>query len=256
MKKLTSLLLAFLLMLGAFVVPSYAAEEEVPETVVEETVISWPSLWAYLDEETAGRLLEQWTAVLPEWLAQALLESLLACNASPGHMLSAAEASSVPFEVKNVRRYYNKKGELTYSLTLKAVFLVVNNTVTVLSSDTDYSILRGSWRITAGQPAVHGDTVSAGFTVSQLFTGVAVNTNTYTLTVKASDRARISAAKGDADMDGEITSADARIVLRAAVGLTEVTQLLLAVCDTDGNGEITSADARAILRLAVDLPSA
>ena len=53
---------------------------------------------------------------------------------------------------------------------------------------------------------------------------------------------------GDADGDGKITSADARLVLRAAVGLEEIP---LERGDTDGDGKITSADARDILRKSV-----
>ncbi|MBQ7638869.1 MAG: hypothetical protein IJS90_08215 [Clostridia bacterium] len=60
---------------------------------------------------------------------------------------------------------------------------------------------------------------------------------------------------GDADMDGEVTAADARIALRIAVKLESAkpgSKVFLA-CDTDKDGEITSSDARAILRCAVKL---
>ena len=52
---------------------------------------------------------------------------------------------------------------------------------------------------------------------------------------------------GDADGDGKVTAADARLILRAAVGLEEVA---VEVADIDGDGAITSADAREALRLA------
>lgn len=48
---------------------------------------------------------------------------------------------------------------------------------------------------------------------------------------------------GDCDKDGKITSADARLALRMAVGLEEAD----AVADVNGDGKITSADAREIL---------
>ncbi len=50
---------------------------------------------------------------------------------------------------------------------------------------------------------------------------------------------------GDADGDGKLTSADARLILRAAVGLENIA---LERGDTDGDGKITAADARAVLR--------
>ena len=59
----------------------------------------------------------------------------------------------------------------------------------------------------------------------------------------------------DADGDGRITSADARLALRRAVGLEtcqEGSPAFLA-CDADGDGSVTAADARLILRAAVGL---
>ena len=56
--------------------------------------------------------------------------------------------------------------------------------------------------------------------------------------------------KGDADGDGKITAADARLILRAAVGLEEVS---LERGDMDGDGKITAADAREVLRDSVGL---
>lgn len=54
--------------------------------------------------------------------------------------------------------------------------------------------------------------------------------------------------KGDADGDGKITSADARLILRASVGLETVDT---ERADVDGDGKITSADAREVLRRSV-----
>lgn len=60
---------------------------------------------------------------------------------------------------------------------------------------------------------------------------------------------------GDADMNGEITAADARLALRISVNLdtAEPGSAAFLACDTDGSGTITAADARAILRAAVGL---
>lgn len=60
---------------------------------------------------------------------------------------------------------------------------------------------------------------------------------------------------GDIDQNGKVTSADARLALRAAVGLENypVGSEKFALADYDRNGKITSADARYILRLAVGL---
>lgn len=64
---------------------------------------------------------------------------------------------------------------------------------------------------------------------------------------------------GDADDDGKITAADARYILRAAVGLeyTDGSGLMdwtdIIYSDYDENAELTAADARYALRAAVGL---
>ena len=66
---------------------------------------------------------------------------------------------------------------------------------------------------------------------------------------------------GDADGDGKLTSADARLALRASVGLKEKGDVekdsaAYLACDVDGDGKVTSADARLILRASVGLEDA
>ena len=56
--------------------------------------------------------------------------------------------------------------------------------------------------------------------------------------------------KGDVDSDGKVTASDARLILRAAVGLEEVDP---ERGDIDGDGKVTASDARDALRLATGL---
>lgn len=58
---------------------------------------------------------------------------------------------------------------------------------------------------------------------------------------------------GDMDADNTLTAGDARIILRACVGLETLDAESLIVADIDGNGKITSADARLALRMSVGL---
>lgn len=58
---------------------------------------------------------------------------------------------------------------------------------------------------------------------------------------------------GDVDADGKITTTDARLCLRAAVQLDELTSAQLDAADSDKKSGVTTADARKILRLAVGL---
>ncbi len=58
---------------------------------------------------------------------------------------------------------------------------------------------------------------------------------------------------GDADGDGKITPADARIVLRTAAGIEILTGSSLTAADYDSDGNVTASDARRILRIAAHL---
>lgn len=58
---------------------------------------------------------------------------------------------------------------------------------------------------------------------------------------------------GDLDNDNLVTAADARLALRAAVGLNSFKDSQKNAADVNHDGEITAADARLILRAAVGL---
>ena len=58
---------------------------------------------------------------------------------------------------------------------------------------------------------------------------------------------------GDLDGSGKITTADARMALRAAIGLDRLSAEQCVCADADRSGEITTSDARLILRNAVGL---
>lgn len=65
--------------------------------------------------------------------------------------------------------------------------------------------------------------------------------------------AAFAALMGDLDADGGLSAADARLALRAAVGLDELDEKQTKLADADGDDNITAADARLILRAAVGL---
>ncbi len=58
---------------------------------------------------------------------------------------------------------------------------------------------------------------------------------------------------GDINNDGKITAADARLALRASVGLEKFNETEALAADIDKNKKITAADARMILRASVGL---
>ena len=61
--------------------------------------------------------------------------------------------------------------------------------------------------------------------------------------------------KGDVDGDKAVTSADARLALRQAVELEDLTPRQIAAADMSGSGRVKPADARTILRISVKLTS-
>ena len=61
------------------------------------------------------------------------------------------------------------------------------------------------------------------------------------------------AAIGDPDASGAVDAADARYVLRTAVGLEQPADEMRARCDVDHDGSVTAGDARTVLRVAVRL---
>lgn len=64
----------------------------------------------------------------------------------------------------------------------------------------------------------------------------------------------VSTLKGDADGDGELSTNDALLVLRAAAGIEDtISTEAKTLCDIDGDGYISLFDARRILRAAAGL---
>lgn len=58
---------------------------------------------------------------------------------------------------------------------------------------------------------------------------------------------------GDVDMDGSVTAADSLLVLRASVGLEDLTDVQKELADVNGDGKIDSSDSFEILRRSVGL---
>jgi len=58
---------------------------------------------------------------------------------------------------------------------------------------------------------------------------------------------------GDANLDGKVTAADAAEILRAVVGLTELSEAAAFLADVNQDGSVTAADAAFLLRAVVGL---
>lgn len=62
--------------------------------------------------------------------------------------------------------------------------------------------------------------------------------------------------KGDANLDGEVTAADAVLILRYVVDIETLSDIAKMLADVNGDGKITAADAAMILRYIVGLTAA
>lgn len=58
---------------------------------------------------------------------------------------------------------------------------------------------------------------------------------------------------GDVTLDGAVSAYDARLIMRAAVGLSKLKTEVLCYADLDNDGAVSPADARATLRTSVSL---
>lgn len=118
----------------------------------------------------------------------------------------------------------------------------------------DVTAEEGAYAKTAGvnQPTALRLTVTDHALAFDLLTldgdGVKADTDAFALIKHEYRRLR-----GDLDEDGTISAADARLSLRAAVGIEDLSEVQKLVGDVDGDFRLTAADARLILRVAVEL---
>ncbi len=133
----------------------------------------------------------------------------------------------------------------------------------VWASDADVEIKEGDviltlWFAKVGEPK-EGGIVDIAFTTGSLGDGSAlsfVNEGSVLELEARTDDGFLQFDElllGDANCDGAVTAADAALVLRAVVGLSELTPRGALQADVDGDLEVTAADAALILRFVVGL---
>ncbi len=88
--------------------------------------------------------------------------------------------------------------------------------------------------------------------------GSTSESHTYSLLSKnlIANAKNLSYPSGDANLDGKVDSSDARIILRASVGLDVLSLEASPYADSDYDGKITATDARFALRFSVGLEEA
>ena len=150
----------------------------------------------------------------------------------------------------------NSLGESVFSEAVLLEPTAADPKVTGVADGATYDLAAGapsaSWtKATAatldGEPYEKGTEITA---VGQ-HTLVVTNDNVVvTITFTVVNTAFI---RGDIDLDGEITVADALTVLRIAAQLVEETPEAIQIADMDNDGKITVGDALTVLRIAAKL---
>ena len=103
------------------------------------------------------------------------------------------------------------------------------------------------------QVSAAGDAVSTPTQPDENETEILKDTDSEENTKKDTDSDKVNTLKGDADNDGELTSADALMTLRISVGLSELDKVIAELVDMDGDGAITSSDALTILHVSLGI---
>lgn len=84
---------------------------------------------------------------------------------------------------------------------------------------------------------------------------VTVTYNDFTATFMYTVALKNNVKIGDVNLDGKITSADARLALRKSAGLESLSENALLAADVNSDQKVTASDARKILRVSAGLDS-
>lgn len=108
----------------------------------------------------------------------------------------------------------------------------------------------GEKKLTEDYDVIHGiDTEAAGVYPVTVFRNEFSASFDYTVAV------RTLAVIGDVNLDGKVNAADARLALRRAAKLEDLSDEAFAAADVNFDGEVTASDARKILRVSANLDS-
>lgn len=159
------------------------------------------------------------------------------CNESKGQLMPAPTPESIKVVSAPAKVEYELNSEEELDLTGLAVKVVYAGNV---EEDVDVELITVETELDLTK---EGEQV---ITISYLG-------NTATITVTVVDKSAPAYTLGDVDNNGQITTADARTALRAAVSLVTLEGNAVLAADYNCDGKITTADARSILRIAVGL---
>ena len=175
---------------------------------------------------------------------------------APGLMVNSAQ---IFMNCDNLKLAFRKaEGPVDWTATEKngkLLFAWASESGTLLQNG---NVILTVW-FARGEDAQSGDRVELTFTVNGLHNASSLSFLFANRVVEVEARTVDGSITfepivwGDANCDGSVTAADAALILRSIVGLSELTPRGMLNADVDGDGEITAADAAAILRFVVGL---
>lgn len=250
-------------------VRNYCAIEMAEKYVVELTIT--PKITQLLVPETVNATLNS---------ASELTISAYPAEAANGKKVIVSCSNSIIAELANTEVVLDENGCATVEImTLLPGDVTISFTIenTTYSSDTTLVVYpdaheqpEDTYTITwlADDTLIRQDVLAVGDAIivpaSPVKTGYVFNgwipevpavMPAYDLIIKASFSAETvpEYILADIDGDGIISSSDARLALRASVGLETLSEEQVLAADVNNDGEVTSADARLILRASVGL---
>lgn len=148
----------------------------------------------------------------------------------------------------------NTTADYYLTASSSAVGSVYPATVTSSEQYSNYIFLRNEGNYNIRHP-ISGINYSLGISNGASQSGAQAVWASYSAT-SSSQRwvfCKCAYQRADVDLDGNITSADARLILRYSTNLETPTIVQRFLADCNGNGSITSEDARIALRISVGL---
>ncbi len=141
------------------------------------------------------------------------------------------------------------------AITIDAGAAAAGKTVTLTVTNASIATVASTITLDEnGKAVVAVDAKSFGTTTLQFaLSGISLTAQTLVSVTPPAITPEPEFTLGDVDNDGNITSGDARLALRASVGLEELTETQTKAADVDKNNAVTAGDARLILRCAVGL---
>ncbi len=163
------------------------------------------------------------------------------------------DTEKLAFDIENKDNKYNKKKNFVYTTTESDNKLSLTGYfVKALTTDKNFHLCDiiisndGKFKKT--------DTIILEYNIDGA-DGLSSGSITYYPAKKTQDEATVNYENpmGDVNRDGKTSSDDARLILRASVGLDSLKLNEYPFADTDYDGKVTAADARFALRTAVGL---